>query len=413
MEIYLVGGAVRDQLLNIKPLERDWVVVGSCPEEILKKGFKQVGKDFPVFLHPKTKEEYALARTERKQGRGYYGFVCNASAEVTLEEDLMRRDLTINAIAQDEKGNLIDPFRGVEDLNNRILRHVSPAFVEDPVRVLRLARFAARFHSLGFTVAEETRTLIYSMVRKGELEHLVPERIWQEWHKSLQENNSEVFFQTLRACGALKILFPEVDQLFGAPNTRAYHGEVDSGVHTLMVIREAALMSKDVSIRFAAAVHDLGKGVTSQANWPSQAGHDELGMRVIEKLCQRLRVPADLRKFAVLVSKYHLNIHRLFELRPGTIVKVLEGCDALRRPQQFLNLLTVCEADSRGKISDVLSYPQAELWRYILEKCSKLSASELIAKGYSGVAIKDQLHVLRVNCVTEIMQEIHQKNEKK
>ncbi|KTC66495.1 tRNA nucleotidyltransferase [Legionella adelaidensis] len=401
MKIYLVGGAVRDKLLGYSIKERDWVVVGANPNLMLQKGFQRVGKDFPVFLHPKTHEEYALARTERKKGVGYYGFSCDYNEQVTLEEDLARRDLTINAIAQDEDGKIIDPFQGSLDIEKKILRHVSPAFVEDPVRVLRIARFAARFHHLGFKVAEETQALMYSMVKHGELQHLVAERVWQEWFRSLQEKNPEVFVQTLRSCGALEIVIPEMNKLFGVPNLRKYHAEVDSGIHTLMVVQSAVSLSEDPLIRFTAMVHDLGKAVTPMRIWPSQYGHEERGVNIINKLCQRLRIPTEYRKFAELVCKHHINIHRIRQLRPDTIVRILEQTDAFRRSYVFEKMLIVCEADDKGKGFVESSYPQKEQWLHLLQECSKITAQGFIEQGYEGAAIKKKLHEARVQCVAE------------
>lgn len=398
MKIYLVGGAVRDQCLGYPVKERDWVVVGGAPEQLLEQGYRQVGRDFPVFLHPKTQEEYALARTERKQGSGYYGFNCDFNPAVTLEEDLARRDLTINAMAMDDKGQLIDPYHGQADLQAKLLRHVSPAFIEDPVRVLRVARFAARYHHLGFKLADETRALMYAMVRRGELTHLVAERVWQEWEGSLHEQNPEVFVTTLRSCGALQIILPEIDALFGVPSSRHYHPEVDTGIHTLMVMQVAVSMSSDPCIRFAALVHDLGKARTPIKQWPKQHGHEELGVAVIESLSQRLRIPVDYRKFAQNVSRYHLNIHKLYELRADTIVKILERLDAFRRPELFIKLLTVCEADARGR-KLASEYPQAERWRQIHAACSAIDAKHLIEEGLQGEAIKTGLHQSRIAAV--------------
>jgi len=402
MKVYLVGGAVRDQLLNLPVKERDWVVVGANPEQLLKKKFKQVGRDFPVFLHPETNEEYALARTEKKSAPGYYGFTCNFNETVTLEEDLARRDLTINAMAMDEKGQLIDPYKGQQDLKNKLLRHVSPAFVEDPVRVLRVARFAARFHYLGFKLANETRSLMYSMVKRGELTHLVAERVWQEWQRSLEEKNPEQFIITLRSCDALRVIFPELNSLFGVPNPYHYHHEVDSGVHSLMVLQVAAAKSPDPILRFAALVHDLGKALSPMQTWPSHYGHEERGVAVIESLCSRLRISNDYRTLATLVARFHLNIHRLFELRANTIVKILEQADAFRRPHLFHTLLTVCQADAEGCGRSV-NYRQSSLWSYVLAQCAKINAKILIEQGYEGKAIKEALHQHRVACVELIL----------
>lgn len=402
MKVYLVGGAVRDKLLGIAAHERDWVVVGATPEQLLNKKFRQVGRDFPVFLHPETNEEYALARTERKSGSGYYGFECNFSASVTLEEDLARRDLTINAMAMDEQGNLIDPYHGQRDIQEKMLRHVSPAFVEDPVRVLRVARFAARFHSFGFRLADETRSLMYSMVKKGELSHLVPERVWQEMQQSLSEKNPEQFILTLRSCDALRVVLPELNSLFGVPNPIQYHREIDSGIHTLMVLEAAVALSPDPVTRFAALVHDLGKARTPIREWPKHHGHEERGVAVVEALCSRLRIPNDYKTLAVMVSRHHLNIHRLFELRAGTIVTLLERTDAFRRPHLFYELLLACQADAEG-CGRTVDYKQTQLWSTILSECAKVNPQTLIAQGYEGKAIKEALHQRRVACVELIL----------
>ncbi|WP_454785690.1 multifunctional CCA addition/repair protein [Legionella sp. WA2024007413] len=402
MKVYLVGGAIRDELLNLPIKERDWVVVGSEPHELLEKGFRQVGRDFPVFLHPETREEYALARTERKSAPGYYGFSCNFSKTVSLEEDLARRDLTINAMARNEQGQLIDPYHGLKDLEAKILRHVSPAFAEDPVRVLRVARFAARFHHLGFKLAEETRSLMYTMVQRGELAHLVPERVWQEWQRSLGEKNPEQFLITLRSCDALRVILPEIDRLFGIPNPYRYHHEIDSGVHTLLVLQAAVTLTEDPVIRFAALVHDLGKALSPMDNWPSHHGHEERGVSIVETLCSRLRIPNDYRSLAILVSRVHLNIHRLFELKASTIVKILEQSDAFRRPQLFYNMLIACEADASG-CGRSIEYRQSKLWSYLLSECAKVNSQAIIAEGYKGEAIKHTLHQRRVACVELIL----------
>ncbi|MDI9819558.1 MULTISPECIES: multifunctional CCA addition/repair protein [unclassified Legionella] len=400
MKIYLVGGAVRDQLLGYPVKERDWVVVGATPGQLLQSGYHQVGRDFPVFLHPSTREEYALARTERKSAPGYYGFQCDFNPHVTLEDDLLRRDLTINAMAMDENGRLIDPYHGQADLEARLLRHVSPAFVEDPVRVLRVARFAARYHHLGFRLADETRALMYAMVRRGELTHLVSERVWQEWSRSLGEKNPQVFISILRSCGALKIILPEIDALFGVPNPRKYHSEIDSGVHSLMVLNIATTLSADPLIRFAALVHDLGKAATPMSEWPGHIRHEERGGAIIQSLCERLRIPAEYRKFAMMVSRFHITIHRVSELRAQTKVKILEQTDAFRRPNLFNKLLVVCEADARG--SGKKEYEQARIWRHLMEQCMRISVQEIIAQGHQGEAIKKRLHLQRVACVEQI-----------
>ncbi|MBA3536601.1 MAG: multifunctional CCA addition/repair protein [Tatlockia sp.] len=401
MKIYLVGGAVRDKLLGYPVKECDWVVVGATPEQLQKLGYQQVGRDFPVFLHPKTKEEYALARTERKLAPGYYGFDCDYQ-EVSLEEDLVRRDLTINAMAEDENGQLIDPYNGYADLQAKVLRHVSPAFAEDPVRVLRVARFAARYHYLGFKLAAETRSLMYKMVKQGELVHLVSERVWQEWQGSLEEKNPEIFIKILRSCAALKVILPEIDALFGVPNPRNHHPEVDSGVHSLLVLEAAVELTEEPMVRFAALVHDLGKAATPMREWPKHHGHEELGADIIDSLCKRLRIPVDYRKFAMMVSRYHLKIHRLFELKAATIVKILEQTDAFRRPALFEKLLLACEADAQGR-GRKIDYKQAPNWLYVLMECAKVSPQILIEQGYQGEAIKEALHQRRVACVELIL----------
>ena len=402
MNVYLVGGAVRDQLLNLPIKEKDWVVVGGSPETLLAQNYSQVGRDFPAFLHPVTHEEYALARTERKSARGYYGFICDFNPNVTLEEDLARRDLTINAMALAEDGTLIDPYGGQNDILEKRLRHVSPAFCVDPVRVLRVARFAARFHHLGFRLAEETRRLMYEMVCSGELNHLVAERVWQEWQRSLTEKNPEEFIKVLRSCDALKIVLPELHQLFGVPNPYRYHHEIDSGVHTLMVLSQCVGMSMDPIVRFAALVHDLGKAKSPMQNWPSHHGHEDAGVPIIQDLCTRLKIPNDYKQLAILVSRHHLKVHRLFELRAETIVRLLEQTDAFRRPEYFYSLLLACKADAYGCGREI-KYRQEECWKYIVQECNKITAQMIIKQGYSGQAIKGALHKHRVACVQLIL----------
>lgn len=402
MKIYLVGGAVRDKLLGIPIKERDWVVVGAKPEDLLKRNYRQVGRDFPVFLHPESKEEYALARTERKSSPGYYGFDCNFSDSVILEEDLARRDLTINAMALDENERLIDPYHGQRDLENKILRHVSPAFVEDPVRVLRVARFAARFYHLGFRLANETRSLMYTMVQNGELKHLVAERVWQEWHKSLLEKNPEQFILILRSCDALKVILPEINNLFGVPNPYKHHPEIDSGIHSIMVLEAAVRLTDDPVTRFAALVPDLGKALSPMASWPKHHGHEEQGVPVIENLCSRLKIPNDYRSLAVMVSRFHLMIHRITELRAATIVSILDRLDAFRRPQLFANLLVACQADSAGR-GKVVDYHQEAKWEIVLGECVKVNVKTVINDGFKGHAIKHELHQRRIVCVESII----------
>ncbi len=403
MNIYLVGGAVRDQLLGLPVTERDWVVVGATPDELLRQGYRQVGKDFPVFLHPKTGEEYALARTERKTGQGYTGFSCHAAPDVTLEEDLMRRDLTINAMAETSDGQLVDPYFGQQDLQNKLLRHVSAAFVEDPLRILRLARFAARFHVLGFTVADETMQLMRAMVRAGELNQLVAERVWQELQRSLCCDHPEIFFQVLRQCGALEILFPEINNLYGVPNPPQWHPEIDSGVHTMMVLQQAVLLSNDPKIRFVALVHDLGKAITPISIWPSHHGHDHNGVALITAFCQRYKVPKEYQQLAELVAKYHILTHRIEELKPATILEVLEVLDVFRRPQRLTEFLLVCEADVRGRTGfEKEPYQQADLWSKAYQLAAAVDVKTIIASGKQGVEIKNELQRQRIAALKQL-----------
>lgn len=403
MKVYLVGGAVRDQLLGLPIKERDWVVVGATPETLVNLGYRQVGRGFPVFLHPENQEEYALARTEKKLGAGYYGFTCDANKSVTLAEDLARRDLTINAIAMDSDGMLIDPYHGQADIRDKILRHVSEAFVEDPVRVLRIARFMARFQHLGFTVAPETRVLIQKMVRSGELEHLVAERVWQEWHQSFHEKNPEAFITTLRSCGALRVILPEIDRLFGIPNPPQHHPEVDTGIHSLMALQVASQLSEDPVVRFAALVHDLGKASTPIGIWPKQKHHESLGLPVIKQLCDRLTIPNRFQKLAWLAVKLHLAIHRLAQQAPADILDIFHVTQAFQDERLFESLLLVCESDSRGRAvqKDAVSssYRQAHDWRVLLAECKKVTARTFVEQGYTGEAIKDALHAARMKCV--------------
>lgn len=364
MKTYLVGGAVRDKLLGFTKSDRDWVVVGASVAQMLEAGFTQVGRDFPVFLHPKTKEEHALARTERKTGPGYTGFAFNADPSVTLEEDLLRRDLTINAIAQDSDGNLIDPYGGVKDIEDRVLRHVSAAFTEDPLRVLRVARFAARFAPLGFRIADETMALMRQLSDSGELQHLVAERVWQEMEKALHTAAPVEFFRNLRACAALQIILPEVDNLFGVPQPPLHHPEIDTGIHVMMCLEQATKLSEDPVVRFATLMHDLGKGVTPKDNWPHHYGHELLGVALVDAVCARLRVPKKYQSLARQVSQFHTHCHRAQELRADTMLRLFESLDAFRRPAQVEQFLLACEADSRGRTGfEDREYPQAELLR--------------------------------------------------
>ncbi len=401
MEIYLVGGGVRDHLLGLAIKDRDWVVVGSSPEEMLAQGYQPVGKDFPVFLHPKTHEEYALARTERKSGKGYKGFTVYAAANVTLEQDLERRDLTINAIAQAEDGTLIDPFNGQQDLKDKILRHVSPAFIEDPVRVLRIARFAARF---GFTIADETKQLIQQMVANKELTHLVPERVWQELAKALATEQPSLFFMALRDTGALKTLFPDIDRLFGVPQVKKWHPEVDTGIHVMMVIDQAARLSSDIAVRFAALCHDLGKGTTPTDILPHHYGHEGRSIDLTKALCKRLRIPTDITILALKVAEYHTHVHRLFELKPKTILNVIESLDSFRNPKRFEQYLLTAEADSRGRTGyEELDVPTVVAFKECFEIVKKITAKQFIEQGLEGVAIAEAIRKSRITAIKQYM----------
>jgi tRNA nucleotidyltransferase (CCA-adding enzyme) len=397
MKIYLVGGAVRDKLLGLPVKERDWVVVGASPEMLISFGFKPIGQDFPVFLHPETKEEYALARTERKVGVGYQGFVFNTSLSVTLEEDLMRRDLTINAIAEDETGQLIDPYHGLDDIRHRLLRHVSPAFSEDPVRVLRIARFVARYHHLKFKIADETLQLMEEMVKAGEVGHLVPERVWQELYKALEEEHPQYFFETLRRCGAQKVIFPEIDALFGVPANPEHHPEIDTGIHTMMVLEAASKLSDSPKIRFAALMHDVGKGLTPQALWPKHTGHEAAGVPLVETFCERLRVPKAFKELAQLVTRYHRDCHTILEATPEATINLLEKLDAYRREARFHEFLLACEADSKGRKGyESSEYPQKAYLLSAYAKTREVDVRRLLAEGYQGEPLKEAIHQARV-----------------
>jgi tRNA nucleotidyltransferase (CCA-adding enzyme) len=403
MQVYLVGGAVRDALLGISPKERDWVVVGGTREELLRRKYREVGRDFPVFLHPDTHEEYALARLERKTSPGYRGFAVEFGPEVTLEEDLARRDLTINAIARKDDGTLIDPHGGRSDLEARILRHVSPAFVEDPVRVLRVARFAARFAPQGFRVAPETLALMREMVARHEVDALVPERVWQETGKALLEPKAGEFFRVLRACGALKAIYPEIDALFGVPQPAQWHPEIDTGVHTLMVLDQAASLSTEPTVRFAALVHDLGKATTPRAEWPSHRGHEERSVALVEALAERLHLPGEYRDLAIIVARYHGSVHRAFELRPKTILEFLERADGFRRPERFAQALLACEADSRGRAGlEGAPYPQREFLQAARDAAAGVKPSPEDIAAHSGAKIADLLQRKRAAVIAEL-----------
>jgi len=401
MQSYLVGGCVRDKLLGLPVKDRDWVVVGASPDELLSQGFRPVGKDFPVFLHPDTQEEYALARTERKAGRGYHGFTFYAEPDVSLEQDLARRDLTINAIAEDQNGQLIDPYNGRQDLQQGILRHVSPAFVEDPVRVLRIARFAARF---GFTIAEETKALIAQMIADGELDYLVPERVSQELLKALQADKPSLFFTSLRDVGALKILFPDVDRLFGVPQHPKWHPEVDTGVHVMMVIDQAARLTDDVAIRFAALCHDLGKGLTPADILPSHKGHEATSVTLTRDLCQQLRLPKDMTTLALKVAEFHTDVHLLFELDAERVLTVLESIDSFRRPQRFLQYLLAGEADFRGRPGyEDAPMPEGPAFQACFDAAAAVTATEFVEAGLSGMAIAQAMRQKRLATIEQTL----------
>jgi tRNA nucleotidyltransferase (CCA-adding enzyme) len=401
MQTYLVGGAVRDKLLGIPIKDRDWVVVGATPEDMLDNGFKAVGKDFPVFLHPETKEEYALARTERKSGKGYKGFSFHTSLDVTLEDDLQRRDLTINAIAEDEQGNLIDPYAGESDLKEGLLRHVSPAFVEDPLRVLRIARFAA---TLGFKIAPETMMLLKDISDSDELDALVPERVWTEMEKALAGKYPARFLLVLRSCNALEKLFPEIEALFGVPQTKEYHPEIDTGLHTIMSLNQSTRLSSDPIIRFAVLVHDLGKATTPREDLPSHHGHEARGAKIIDKLCKRYRIPNKYRELAINVSKFHLDCHRIQEMKPETVLKKLEQLDAFRRPERFEQFLIACEADARGRAGlEDRDYPQAEYFLKALNNAKEIDAGSLQEQGLEGKALGQEIKKQRIENIKKLV----------
>jgi tRNA nucleotidyltransferase (CCA-adding enzyme) len=399
MRIYQVGGAVRDRLLGREVSDRDWVVVGASAEQLLALGYRQVGADFPVFLHPGTHEEYALARTERKSGHGYKGFITDATPTVTLEDDLARRDFTINAMAMGEDGVLVDPYGGQRDLAAGVLRHVTAAFVEDPLRVLRAARFAARF---GFTIADDTQALMQELSTAGELATLAPERVWQELRRALGEPHPERFIEVLRACGALRELLPEVDALFGVPQPERYHPEIDTGVHLLMTLQQAVRREADEVVRFAVLTHDLGKGTTPAEILPSHHGHEERSAELTEALCTRLRVPREHRELAVLVARLHTRVHRAQELRASTTVRLLAEADALRRPARFEQLLEACLIDATGRLGlEQQPYPQAARLRAALEVVMTVSPQPLLAKGLKGPALAAALEQARIEALTD------------
>ncbi|MCW8833420.1 MAG: multifunctional CCA addition/repair protein, partial [Colwellia sp.] len=412
LDIYLVGGAVRDQLLNREVKDHDYLVVGASVEQMLSLGFNQVGKDFPVFLHPETKEEYALARTERKKGKGYTGFSCYAEPDVTIEQDLLRRDLTVNAMAQNRRGEIIDPYNGQQDLEKRILRHVSNAFIEDPLRVLRVARFAARYHNYGFTIAPETLALMTRISDSDELSSLSAERIWQEMQRALSEEtsesaehaNPEVFFQVLHQCQALKKLWPELDALWGIPNPAQWHPEICSGVHTMMVLQQAVLLTQHnvnkTAIRFAALCHDLGKGLTESEQWPSHRGHEKAGLPLVEKIAKQLRVPTYCKTLALKVCEHHLHCHKAFQLKPSTLLKIFNLLDAWRKPQEFDDFIIACKSDFLGRLGfENRPYPQEQYLKDALGAAAQIKAKTFVEQGLTGAAIKEAMNKARLTAI--------------
>ena len=403
-KIYCVGGSVRDRLLGLAVQDHDWVVVGSTPEHMVEQGFQPVGKDFPVFLHPQTHEEYALARTERKTARGYQGFAVYAAPDVTLEQDLLRRDFTINAIAQDADGKLIDPHNGVADLRAGILRHVSAAFSEDPVRILRAARFAARF---GFTIAPETLALMRGMVDDGEVDALVAERVWQELARGLMEKKPSRFFETLRSCGALAKIIPEVDALFGVPQPEKHHPEIDCGIHTMLVVDDAALHDYPLAVRFAALAHDLGKAATPKDILPRHIGHELRSVDLLQAMCERLRVPDDCRDLGLLAARYHGDIHRAKELRAETIIKLFQSTDAWRRPERFTQLLQACSSDARGRTGhEQDAYPQADYLLQLLAAARTVDAGEIARQCADNSIIAAAVQQARIGAIEELVEKL-------
>lgn len=402
MKTFLVGGAVRDALLRLPVKDRDWVVVGATPDAMLQQGFQQVGRDFPVFLHPQSREEHALARTERKSGKGYTGFVTQFAPDVTLEQDLQRRDLTINAIAQASDGTLIDPWQGQRDLASRTLRHVSPAFNEDPLRVLRVARFAARFAHLNFRVAEETMALMRAMSASGELAHLTAERVWKETENALLTRNPHVYFQVLRDCGALQVLFPELDRLYGIPAPAKWHPEIDTGVHTLMTLMMSAALSDALDVRFATLFHDVGKALTPPEKWPSHHGHGLAGVPIVEALCQRLRVPNQVRDFALLVTEFHDMVHTIERMSAEALVTLFDRLDAWRKPDRVEKMARVSEADARGRAGmESNAYPQGDYLREAFALAQAVPTKAVVEAGFKGAAVREELTRRRIARVQE------------
>jgi len=405
MKIYQVGGAIRDRLLGLASQDIDWVVTGATPEQMVEHGYKPIGKDFPVFLHPDSKQEYALARTERKVARGYAGFQFKTDPNITIEQDLQRRDLTINAIALDEKGALIDPFNGQQDIERRVLRHVSDAFVEDPVRVLRVARFAARYAHLGFNIADETRQLIGQIGASGELDALVAERVWTEMYKALGEPDPQVFFTSLRECGVLKTLFPEIDALFGVPQPPRYHPEIDTGVHVMMCLKRSAELDFDTDIRFAVLMHDLGKATTPAEILPSHRGHEMRGVAIAGEFCRKWKAPKAITDLALLTVEYHTHIHRAYEMKPSTLLEFFRKTDSFRRPERFYKMTRACIADARGRTGyENDPYPQADYAVRLVNRLNALDISEVTRKASADRDIGQAIHDFRLRYLKTIIE---------
>lgn len=406
LNTFLVGGAVRDHLLDYDIIERDYLVIGATPEQMTSLGFIAVGKDFPVFLHPKTKEEYALARTEKKQGKGYKGFVCYTSPEVTIEQDLLRRDLTINAMAMDNEGNIIDPYHGKKDIEARVLRHVSPAFIEDPLRVLRVARFTARYHDFNFTIADETLSLMKKITASGELNELSSERIWKEMDRSLNDPHPEIFFEVLKECGVLKAIWPELDALWGVPNPKLWHPEICTGVHTMMVLKQAVLLSNKPEVRFAALCHDLGKSLTLAEKLPSHPGHEKAGLPLVEKICAQLRIPNHYKKLALKVCEHHLHCHKAFQLKPSTLLRIFNQLDIWRQKEEFFDFITACKADFRGRLNfENKEYPQEQYLIDCANAAKAVTAKPFVEQGLKGKAIKEAMEREKLHAIAQIKEQ--------